>query len=172
MQANRWLVRGTVAGWLMMSASAAYAQADAKAEADLAKALQAKHVALAVGLTAAAKAGKPISTMYEYEDAKLKLSVFTEKAGVFSEVFLDPATAKVLSTEKLTDDDDIKVTKKYSAAILNAKLTLTSALDKALAANPGYTAVSVSPAIKNGYVVAQIKLIKGKTFKTVTEPLA
>src|SRR6266850_3285288 len=172
MQATGWMVRGAVAGWLMMSASTAHAQADAKAEVDLARALQAKHVALSVGLTAAAAAGKPISTMYEYEDAKLKLSVFTEKAGVFSEIFLDPATGKTLSTDKLTDEDDIKVTKKYSAAILNAKLTLTSALDKALAANPGYTAVSVTPKIKNGYVIAEVKLIKGTKFKTVTEPLA
>ena len=172
MPAKRLMAYWAVAGLLITFAPSARGQADAKAEAELAKALQAKHVTLAAGLTGAASAGKPISAMFEFEDAKVKLSVFVEKAGAFSEVFLDPATGKVLSTNKLTDDDDIKVTKKYSAAILNAKFTLASALDKALAANPGYTAVKLIPAIKNGYVIAQITLIKGTKFKTVTEPLA
>jgi hypothetical protein len=172
MPAQKGIARCAIAGLLMTAAPSARGQADAKAEADLAKALQAKHVALSAGLTGAAATGKPISATFEYEDKKLKLSVFVEKAGAFSEVFLDPATGKVLSTDKLTDDDDIKVTRKYSAAILNAKFTLASALAKALAANAGYTAVKIVPAIKNGYVIAQITLIKGTTFKTVTEPLA
>src|ERR1041385_5210729 len=154
--------------------AAPVARAQDKGDADLAKALQAKHVALSVGLTGTpAAAGKPISAMFEYEDAKLKLSVFVEKTGgILSEVFLDPATGKVLSTEKLTEEDDIKATRKYTAAIHNAKLTLESALDKALKANPGFTAVKIVPAIKTGAVVAQVTLIKGSTFKTVTEPLA
>jgi uncharacterized membrane protein YkoI len=161
-----------LAGLLTIAAPSVRAQSDAKGDADLAKALQSKHVALSAGLSGAAASGKPISVMFEYEDAKLKLSVFVQKAGTFSEVFVDPASGKVLSVEKLTEDDDIKITRKYSAAIQNAKLTLESALQKALAANPGYTGVKVIPAIKNGYVVAQITLIKGTTFKTLTEPLA
>lgn len=170
MRALRWFARGAVAGLLMTVAPTARAQRGV-GEADLAKALQAKHVALSAGLTGAATAGKPISAMFEYEDAKLKLSVFVQKAGTFSEVFLDPATGKVLSTDKLTEDDDIKVTKKYSAAIMNAKVSLESALQKALAANAGYTAVQIVPAIRNGDTVALITLIKGTTFKKVTEPL-
>ena len=172
MTARRWIGRGVVAGLLITIAAAARGQSDAKAEADLAKALQAKHVAQSAGLPGAAASGKPISAMYEYEYAKLKLSVFVVKTGTYSEVFLDPATGKVLSNEKLTEDDDIKVTRKYGAAIQNAKVTLDAALAKALAANAGYTAVKIIPAIKNGNVVAQITLIKGTTFKTVTEPLA
>ena len=172
MKAQKWIARCAVAGLLMTIASSARAQAD-KGDADLAKALQAKHVALSMGLAGAASDGKPISAMFEYEDAKLKLSVFVEKTGgIFTEVFLDPATGKVLSNDKLTEEDDIKMTRKYSAAIHNAKATLESALTKALAANAGYTAVKIIPAIKNGYAVAQVTLIKGTTFKTVTEPLS
>jgi len=148
------------------------ASARGQDDADLAKALQARHVALSAGLTGAASAGKPISAMFEYEDAKLKLSVFVVKNGTYSEVFLDPATGKVLSNEKLTEDDDIKVTRKYGAAIQNAKVTLDVALAKALAGNAGYTAVKIIPAIKNGDAVAHVTLIKGTTFKTVTVPLA
>src|ERR1043165_1278110 len=114
MNAQKWTLRCVTAA-LVAVAPAAHAQDDAA----LARALQAKHVALSVGLTGTPPAaGKPISAMFEYEDAKLKLSVFVEKAGgILSEVFLDPATGKVLSTEKLTEDDAIKATRKYTAAI-------------------------------------------------------
>jgi hypothetical protein len=168
MPTRKWIAGSALAGLLVTMASSARGQEDAA----LAKALQTKHVALSAGLTGAAPSGKPISAMFEWEDAKLKLSVFVVKTGVYSEVFLDPASGKVLSNEKLTDDDDIKVTRKYGAAIQNAKITLDAALAKALAANAGYTAVKIIPAIKNGDAVAQVTLIKGTTFKTVTVPLA
>src|SRR3954468_13881093 len=102
---QKWMVRCATFALLVAVAPSARAQAD-KGDAVLAKALQAKHVALSLGLTGTPPAeGKPISAMFEYEESKLKLSVFVEKTGgILSEVFLDPATGKVLSTEKLTDD--------------------------------------------------------------------
>ena len=45
-------------------------------------------------------------------------------------------------------------------------------LAKTLGANPGFSAVSVTAALKAGQPVAEITLMKGTEFKTVTEPLS
>ena len=72
-----------------------------------------------------------------------------------------------------------QILQEFSAIAVSASTSIyagvdvtRSTLEKALAANAGYTAVKLIPAIKNGYVIAQITLIKGTKFKTVIEPLA
>jgi hypothetical protein len=108
MRTVTWVTRGTVVGAFLMSGTVALSQESTKEQAALATALRAKHVALATGLEAAAAKGKPISAKYEYEDGKLQLSVYTEKAGQFSEVIVDHKTGKVTKTEKITEGDDLK----------------------------------------------------------------
>ena len=47
-----------------------------------------------------------------------------------------------------------------------------AALAKAFSANKGYGAVSATATLKDGKAVAEITLIKGTQFKTVTQPLS
>jgi hypothetical protein len=165
------LARLTIAAALL-STSVLSAQAT-PAHAQLAAAMKgANHVALADALTTAAASGKPISARYEFEDGKLQLTVFVEKAGAFSEVFIDHMTGKVVKTDKITSGDDMKEAKDESSASSKTTTTLASAVASALAANPGFTAVEVSPVGSGkGKAVASITLMKDGKFKGVTQPL-
>jgi hypothetical protein len=170
MKSTATLVRLTAAGMLLMT-SVASAQAT-KAQSEVAAAMRgAKHVALASAIETASAAGKPISARYEFEDGKLKLSVFVEKAGAFTELFFDHMTGKVAQTDKITGGDDLKDAKAQSKVFAKAKKTLAAALSAALAANPGYTAVEVTPELEGKRVVADITLMKDGQFKSVSEPI-
>jgi uncharacterized membrane protein YkoI len=169
MRTMAWVGRIT-AGMLLVT-SVAQGQAT-KEQATLAAQFKgAKHVPLATGIAAATPAGKVISARYEYEDGKLKLSVFIEKDGAFSEIFVDHMTGKVATTDKITGGDDMKDAKAQSKAFAKAKSTLASALDKVLAANPGYTAVEIIPVLEGGKPVAEVTLMKDGQFKAVPQPL-
>jgi len=164
------LVRVCAAG-ILLTASSAHAQAT-KEQATLAAAMRgAKHVALGDGITLASASGKPISARYEFEDRKLQLSVFIEKDGAFSEIFVDHMTGKVAKIDKITGGEDLKDAKTQSRAFAKAKVTLAAALERALAANAGYTAVEVTPMLEGGHPVAEITLMKDGQFKAVSEPL-
>src|SRR5689334_20471012 len=160
-----------VAAAMVLVSSSAHAQAT-KEQATLAAQMRgAKHVALAEAMATAAASGKPISARYEYEDKKLKLSVFIEKDGAYSEIFFDHMTGKVATIDKITGGEDMKDAKAQSRAFAKAKVTLAAALEKALAANAGYTAVEIIPMLEGGRPVAEITLMKDGQFKTVSEPL-
>ncbi len=164
------LARLTAAGALLMT-NVASGQAT-KAQAELAAAMKgANHVALADGIATASASGKPISARYEYEDGHLQLSVFVEKAGAFSEVFVDHMTGKVARIDKITGGDDMKDAKAQSKAAAKATATLGSAVANAVAANPGYTAVDVTPVLEGKRLVAEITLMKDGRFKGTSWPL-
>jgi hypothetical protein len=167
------VTRSALAATLVVAGTFLHTTAAAAQESnkDLVNALQAKHVALATGIEAAASKGKPISAKYEYEDGKLQLSVYTEKGGAFSEVIINHQTGKVSKTEKITEGDDLKDARSQGAAVAKAKSSLASALEKALAANAGYSAVGAEATLKDGKPVAEITLIKGTELKKVTQPL-
>jgi hypothetical protein len=142
-----------------------------KEHAELAKAMPAAKVALGGGLAAATSVGKPISAKYEVEDGKLLLSVYTEKDGKFSEVVVDHVTGKVAKSEPITEGEDLTHAKGQSEAMAKAKLSLSAAVSKAVSANAGYHAVSVSPSLKDGHPVAEVSLHKAAEWRTVTEKL-
>ena len=52
-----------------------------------------------------------------------------------------------------------------------ANESLRKAVSKAVHANKGYRAVSVYPSLKDGQSVAEVTLVKGDDWKTVTEKL-
>ena len=139
--------------------------------AALAKALAGVSVTLDQGLTAAEAKGKPISAKFELEDGKLQLSVYTEKNGKFSEVIVDHKTGKLAKSEAITESEDLTAAKEQSAAMVMAKSALKDAMKRAVAANPGYRAVSVEAKAKGGAPVAEVGLLKGDEWKTVTEKL-
>jgi hypothetical protein len=164
------LARLTAAGTLLLT-SVASAQGT-KAQQEVANAMRgANHTALADAMQTASASGKPISARYEFEDGKLKLSVFVEKAGAFSEVFLDHMTGKVATVDKITGGDDMKDAKAQSKAFAKATETLASAVGKVLAANPGYIAIDVTPVLEGKRIVAEITLMKDGKFKGASWPL-
>ena len=167
------IAAGSVVVGLMVTGTVASGQeSDTKTQAELASALAAKHISLQTGLTRAASKGRPISAKYEYEDGKLKLSVYTEKRGQFFEVTVNNRSGQVVKTEKITDGDDLRNAEAQSSAIAKAKESLKAAVGKAVADNPGYRAVSVTPSLNAGKASAEVTLLRGRAFKTVTEPLA
>lgn len=164
------LARLTVAG-VLLTGGVASAQAT-KAQTAVATAMRgAKHVALADAIETASTSGKPISARYEFEDNKLKLSVFIEKDGAYSEIFFDHVTGKVAQVDKITGGDDLKEARAESKVSAKAKKSLSSAVTKAVAANPGYTAVDVTPVFEGKAPVAEITLMKDGRFKGVSEPI-
>ena len=143
-----------------------------KEHAELAKALRDAKIPLQRGLTASAKEGKPISAKYEVEDGKLQLSVYTMKGGdKFSEVIVDHKTGKVAKAEPITNADDLAHAKAQSEAMAKAKRSLDAAASEAVKENKGYRVVSVMPALKDGHPVADVTLVKGAEWKTVSEKL-
>src|SRR4030095_10000557 len=155
----------TTPGW------AQTADDKAKEHAELAKALKDAKIPLERGLTASAKEGKPISAKYEVEDGKLQLSVYTMKADHFSEVIVDHKTGKIAKTEPITQGDDLAHAKEQSGAMAKAKRSLGAAASEAIKENKGYSVVSVFPAVKDGHPVADVTLVKGTEWKTVSEKL-
>ena len=165
------LVRFIVAGMLLVP-GVAMSQAT-KAQAKLAAEMgTAKHVPLADGIVTASATGKPISARYEFEDGKLLLSVFVEKGGAFSEVFVDHMTGKVSKIDKITGGDDLKDAKVQSKASAKATATLASAVATALAANPGYIVVDVTPLAIGKVITAEITLMKDGKFKAASYPIS
>ena len=143
----------------------------AKEHAELEKALKDAKVPLERGLTASAKEGKPISAKYEVEDGKLQLSVYTMKGDKFSEVIVDHKTGKIEKAEPITKDDDLTHAKEQSTAMAKAKRSLGAAASEAVKENKGYRVVSVFPTLKDGHPVADVTLVKGNEWKTVSEKL-
>jgi uncharacterized membrane protein YkoI len=157
---------------LMFVVPTGWAQTPAdKEHAELAKALKDAKVPLEHGLTASAKEGKPISAKYEVEDGKLQLSVYTMKGDNFSEVIVDHKTGKIAKTEPITKSDDLTHAKAQSEAMAKAKRSLDAAASEAIKQNKGYRVVSVFPALKDGHPVADVTLVKGTEWKTVSEKL-
>jgi uncharacterized membrane protein YkoI len=153
-------------------ASTGFAQTPAdKEHAELAKALKDAKITLQRGLTASTKEGKPISAKYELEEGKLQLSVYTMKGDQFSEVIVDHKTGKVAKTEPITKSDDLVHAKAQSEAMAKAKRSLDAAASEAVKANKGYRVVSVMPEVKEGHPVADVTLVKGADWKTVSEKL-
>src|SRR5215470_13781315 len=143
----------------------------AKEHADLEKALKDAKVPLERGLSASAKEGKPISAKYEVEDGKLQLSVYTMKGNNFSEVIVDHKTGKVTKAEPITGGDDLTHAKDQSEAMTKAKRSLQAAASTAVKQNQGFRVASVMPGVKDGHPVAEVTLVKGAEWKTVSEKL-
>ena len=157
-----------------LGAAALVGTGGARAEGDtaaLAAQLKNAKVSLQQGLTASVSKGKPISAKFELEDGKLQLSVYTAKGTDFSEVIVDHRTGKIATSKAITGGDDLTAAKGQAEAMASAKTSLKAAVDKAVKANGGYRAVSVTPSMKDGHPSAEITLLRGNETKTVTERL-
>ena len=165
------IVVASLVAWFF-AAPMGWAQTPAdKEHAELAKALKDAKISLQRGLTASAKEGQPISAKYEVEHGKLQLSVYTMKGDKYSEVIVDHKTGKVAKAEPITQGDDLAHAKVQSEAMAKAKRSLDAAATEAVKENKGYRVVSVMPALKEGHPVADVTLVKGSDWKTVSEKL-
>jgi hypothetical protein len=160
-----------IVGALMMALVVPGSRSQDKDRAELAKAVTAAKVSLEQGISASASVGKPISAKFEIEDGKLQLSIYTAKGDSFSEVAVDYNTGKTAKTEAITGGEDLSAAKTQREAMTKAKQSLHAALTKSLKGNPGFRAVSIFPALKDGHPVAEVTLIKGDEWKTVSEKL-
>ena len=172
MKRNTIFALAVTAAWLLATPVIwAQEKGNDKEHAELAKQLKAAKITLEKGLSAAEGQGKPISGKYEIEDGKIQLSVYTMKGDKFSEVIVDHKSGKIAKTEAITGGDDLKAAKAQKDAMAKAKPALRSATEKAVKANNGFRAVSVTPSLKEGHPVAEVTLVKGDEFKTVSEKL-
>ena len=137
----------------------------------LARAVIGAKASLAQGLATVTRKAKPLSARFEIEDGRLQISVYRVKDGQFSEVILDPDTAAIDEVDPITSGNDYTVAQNRSAALTNAKRSLSEAVGGALHGYPGFHAVSVVPTLKNGHPVAEIAVTNGNVWKTVTEKL-
>jgi hypothetical protein len=157
---------------MLLTGHAAFAQANTDGErAELAEAVSSATETLQAGLSAVAKYGQPISAKFEIGFEELQLSVYVANKGTFSEVLVDRNTGQTSTPAPITDPDDIASAKAQSAAMAKATRALTDAVGRALAANAGFRALSVVPVLKGNHPVAEVALVKGADWKTVTEAL-
>jgi hypothetical protein len=144
---------------------------DDEGPAQLTQALKGARVSLETGLSASEREGTPISGKFEVEDGKLQLSIYTMKGGKFSEVIVDHKTGKIAKAEAITSGEDLTAAKGQSEAMAKARVSLRAAIDKAIKENKGYRPISVVPALRDGHPEAEVTLVKGKEFKTITAKL-
>jgi hypothetical protein len=157
--------------WLLGGHASWAQKSEAKEHAELAKALKGVKVSLEKGLSASEPQGKPISGKFEVEEGKLQLSVYTMKGDKFSEIIVDHKTGKVAKAEAISGGEDLTAAKAQSGAMAKAKLSLRGATEKAVKANKGFRAVRVITSLKEGHPVAEVTLLKGEEFKTISEKL-
>ena len=154
-----------------LAAPGAVAQGNTPSAATLARQVTSAPVSLARGLSAAAARGNPISAKYEIEDGKPQLSVYTAKGNRYWEVVVDHRKGRIKEAKEIKDGDDLTAAKAQTEAMSKAKHSLSNAVTRALKENPGYYAVSAIPTVSGGHPVGMVKLVKGTSFKTVSETL-
>ena len=115
--------------------------------------------------------GTPISAKFEIEDGKLQFSIYTMKGNDFMEIVADAKTGTIARIEEITDAMDLNQAMEQKAAMAKANVPLLTAAETAVSANAGSRAVSIVPKLKNGQATAEVTLLAGSTFKTVTVKL-
>ncbi len=86
-------------------------------------------------------------------------------------MIVDHNSGKVVKAEPITEAEDYTAAQSQSAAMAKAKGSLRAAVEQAVRDNAGYHAVSITPSLKDGRVVADVTLAKGEELKTVSVPL-
>jgi hypothetical protein len=157
---------------LLAAASVGAAMADeAKEQAAVAKQLPSAKVTLQQGLTAIESKGKPISGKFEVDEGHFQLSIYIAQGAALQEVVVDHTTGTVAKSEPLSEAEDVAEAKKQAAAMAKATVSLKAAVDKAERGSPGYRAVSIEPILKANHALAEVSLVKGTQFKSVSVPL-
>jgi hypothetical protein len=159
--------------WLILGGSMADARAayDAEERAELAQHMKSAKATLEHGLKASEREGKPITAKFEVEHGKFQLSVYTTKGDGFTEVVADPQTGAIEKAEEITDCEDLEKARKQRDGLSKATTSLLAATERAVKANTGFRAVRVVPELKDSHPVAEVTLVRGEEFKTVSVKL-
>ena len=144
---------------------------DEKQRAELAAALTTAKLSLDRGFAVSRTRGKPVSGKYEVEEGRLRLSVYVATGDQSSEVIVDHATGKVTKVERIHEGADLTAAKSQQEAMSKAKKSLQAATAKAVKANKDYRAVSVVPEMMNGHPCAEVTMVKGSDWMTISERL-
>jgi hypothetical protein len=123
------------------------------------------------GLTASESKGKPISGKFEVDEGHFQLSIYIAQGTALQEVVVNHTTGTVAKSEPLSEAEDVAEAKKQAAAMAKATVSLKAAVDKAEQGSPGYRAVSIEPLLKANHALAEVSLVKGTQFKSVSVPL-
>jgi hypothetical protein len=115
--------------------------------------------------------GKPISAKFENADGDIRPSIYNSTTDGFVETVLNPKTGAVISSETMTDADDLTHANAQKAAMAKASMSLQAATEKAIVENAGSQAVSVTPELRNGEAIAAVKRLRMKGYTTVREGL-
>ena len=138
---------------------------------ELAAAVKGATVSLEQGLALAEAQGTPISAKFEAEDEVSQLSIYVLAGAAFSEILLDPKTGRIIKATPLTDGDALRAAQRQADSVAKATASLRAAAESAALANEGFRGVSITPALSGDHPVAEVTLLKGRTFKTVWEKL-
>ena len=135
----------------------------------LGRALQGAWLPLESAITMSQSEGTPISAKYEIDDgAAFQLSVYTMKAGGFSEVIVDYSAGLITKVETITDAGDLAAAQAQKEALAKATRTLGEATAEVVNQNSGYRAVNVMPSLDGEHPVVEVILFNGTDWKTVT----
>jgi hypothetical protein len=137
----------------------------------VARGLRFAKVSLQQGLSASEREGQPISAKFEVDRGNFQLSVYTSKAGNFSEVLVDYSTGEIKNVTQITASNDLALAQSQGAAMAKANTSLRDAVDKALVEAAGFRAIGVVPNLKDGRAVASVLIVKGEDFQIVNQPL-
>ena len=137
----------------------------------MAAALKDINFTLQDALKASEKEGQPISAQFEIDDGKLQISIYASKGEDFVEVITDPKTGAIVSSEKITDDDELSDAADQKAAMAKATVSLIAAADAAVKDNAGSRAVAIFPDLRDDHAIAEVTLLQGTIAKKVTEKL-
>jgi hypothetical protein len=144
-------------------------QHDEKERAALANALKSVKLTLEKGLLASEAEGRPISAKFDVEKGAVTLSVYAMKGERFAQIAVDPQTGKVARVTEIRGGSELAEARAQSEA--QAKVSLRTATQRAVQANPGSRAISVTPTASGGRPVAEVMLLLGNRFKAVTQRL-
>jgi hypothetical protein len=136
-----------------------------KEHAALGLALQGVTFSLKDALTASTALGDPVAVRFELDDGTLQVIASVVKGGAWFDVLVDYRSGKVLHADPMTDKDDLAEAKLAQAAMAKATCSLTEAITRAEAANPGYMVVSISPESDGNDAKAEVELLKGVVIK-------
>ena len=168
----RWLrLAAFVVGVGLLSAGALPASAEDDDLTVLAAALKEAKFTVQDGLKVAEREGRPISAQFELDDGKLQLSIYTIKGDDFTEVVADPKTGAIVSSERITDTDDLNDAAEQKTAMAKATVSLLTAAEAAAKDNAGFQVVGIFPELEEGRAVARVTLLQGTSAKKVTEKL-
>jgi hypothetical protein len=86
-------------------------------------------------------------------------------------VIVDQTSGEIAKAEPITGGDGLTEAKKQSDGLFRATREIREAVREAKHDNPGYSAVSVWPEMKDGHSLANVMLVKDNDWKTAVVDL-